>query len=149
MSSTGSRGFGGAATTRFWATGRGTFSSGGAGQDWLEGRAGDDSLQGGDGHDRLLGGEGADLLEGGSGNDRLEGGTGDDTILGGDGNDLLFGGDGADLIDGGTGYDMALYADATEALVLDLDAQGANAGAAAGDLLGGNRRSGVPASPTG
>ncbi len=106
-----------------------------AGHDYLAGRGGSDTLSGDDGSDMLLGGEGNDLLLGGRDNDWLEGGAGEDSLMGEEGNDTLFGGPGNDTLDGGAGQDMVSYLGAAEALVIDLGAQGSNAGPAAGDLL--------------
>jgi Ca2+-binding RTX toxin-like protein len=94
---------------------------GGAGADSLSGDAGDDVLLGGDGADSLSGGEGRDLLVGGAGADTVDGGAGDDIVLG----DM----DGADdSLHGGVGQDTLDYADATDALRIDL-VQGTASGA--------------------
>lgn len=77
----------------------------------LFGLAGDDTLDGGDGADKLYGGAGQDLLIGGAGNDILDGGDGDDVLRGGAGHDVL---------NGGAGFDTISYADAGEAIAIDL-----------------------------
>jgi Ca2+-binding RTX toxin-like protein len=70
-----------------------------------------------------------DLLDGGDGNDTLYGGAGHDTLIGGNGNDqvfaeagddLLVAGLGNDLYDGGAGFDTISFANATNAVNVDL-----------------------------
>jgi Ca2+-binding RTX toxin-like protein len=59
----------------------------------------------------ITGNSAANTLNGGNGNDMLIGSTGNDTLIGGVGNDVIFGGDGTDT---------ASYANATEAVMVDL-----------------------------
>lgn len=93
---------------------------GGLGNDVLQGGADRDTLLGGDGQDSLSGDEGNDVLSGDDGNDTLSGGVGADTLLAGAGDDTLMGGAGADSLDGGAGRDLASYANADEAVVVDM-----------------------------
>lgn len=79
------------------------------------------------------GSAGNDGLEGRLGADTLYGGSGNDTIFGGDGDDLLLGGLGSDRLEGGLGRDVASYAEATAAVVVDLVVTSANRGEAQGD----------------
>jgi len=66
----------------------------------------------------------ADTLTAGRFDDALTGGAGDDTLEGGAGNDVL---------DGGDGLDLASYAGASTAVVVNLASPGSNTGDAAGD----------------
>ncbi|MEM6564206.1 MAG: calcium-binding protein [Pseudomonadota bacterium] len=75
------------------------------------------------------------LLVGNGGDDTLLGLGGNDGLVGGAGNDDLFGGAGADVMNGGGGQDMAHYSGANSRVVVDLQANGANTGDAAGDIL--------------
>ncbi|MRR50604.1 MAG: DUF4347 domain-containing protein, partial [Rhodocyclaceae bacterium] len=94
--------------------------------DTLIGDEFDNILLGGEGDDRLVGNEGADILIGEEGRDRLEGGDGDD---------LLDGGDKGDTLVGGGGLDTASYADARNAVTVNLKT-GVNTGdEAEGDIL--------------
>ena len=88
-------------------------------------------VYGGAGDDTISGGAGNDFLVGGSGADTINGGAGDDIILF-DAQDLERGG-----INGGAGYDLAIYADDSVAVNLDLgDYQiEAAAGGAGNDVL--------------
>jgi Ca2+-binding RTX toxin-like protein len=128
---------------------------GGAGNDKLIANSGNDTINAGDGNDSAFGGSGSDTLNGGSGNDWLYGQGENDTLNGGDGNDNFFGGtgrnisnggngndrffmdqDSSDRIDGGAGDDRVVYRQvATAAVIIDLEDQSLNAGAAAGDVL--------------
>jgi Ca2+-binding RTX toxin-like protein len=122
--------------------------NGGSDQDRLYGGSGNDLLQGLGGSDFLLGGTGNDTLEGGEGDDflyaatvnntdfdgvadapgssnRMLGGSGNDLVVGDEGNDLLAGGPGDDTLMGQAGLDTADYEDATEAVVVNLNHQGA------------------------
>ena len=67
---------------------------------------------------------GGDTLIGGAGGDTLRGQAGDDVISGQGGNDYLEGGDGNDTIDGGGGFNIAAYASASAAVVVNLGLQG-------------------------
>ena len=72
---------------------------------------------------------------GGGGNDIFTTAGGDDTLDGGDGNDILAGGAGSDNIDGGDGSDTASYASSGAGVSVDLLADTAAGGDAAGDTL--------------
>ncbi|MFO1329537.1 MAG: calcium-binding protein [Rubrivivax sp.] len=80
----------------------------------------DDSLTGNDGPNSLTGYGGNDTLVGGGGNDNLQGNDGNDSINAGPGVDFIVGGPGLDTIDGGTENDVALFEDATQAVVVNL-----------------------------
>lgn len=125
------------------------------GDDYIFGDAGDDYLVGGNGNDKLDGGSDNDRLDGEAGDDTLLGGNGNDTLFGGDGNDLLSGdsgndvlnggrgddvlraGAGADRIDGGDGIDTVDFANASQAVTVDLrtPSGAANRGDALGDTF--------------
>jgi Ca2+-binding RTX toxin-like protein len=100
--------------------------TGSDGADLLHGMRGADTLRGNAGRDTLVGLQGADALWGG---------VGADTLQGGPGNDLLDGGTGADRLVGGTGNDIAVYLDATRAVIVDLGLGSGTAGEASGDVL--------------
>lgn len=61
-------------------------------------------------------------VAGTEGLDWLTGGSGNDTLRAASGSDMLRGGPGDDLLDGGPALDVALYHDATSAIVADLGA---------------------------
>lgn len=86
-------------------------------------------------NDSLLGGAAADWIDGDAGGDMLSGRGGNDTLRGGLGGDLLDGGPGADALYGGAGWDIASYASAMAAAVVDLSYPTLNAGAALGDSM--------------
>lgn len=83
-----------------------------------------EGVEGTDFGDVLLGSTAADRLIGGGGADRLVGRSGDDTLEGGEGSDVLI---------GGSGFDFASFANATEAVRLDLSGGLSARGEAAGD----------------
>ena len=83
--------------------------------------------------DQLLGDAGANTLAGGDGNDAISGGAGNDVLIGDAGDDSLSGGLGADRLEGGAGIDYAIYADAHQAVGVDLGAGKGFAGEADGD----------------
>lgn len=85
--------------------------------------------------DRLVGTSRDDDLHGRAGADTLIGRGGDDRLYGGADADVLLGGCGADALDGGSGVDTALFAEAREAVVIDLADPARNAGEAAGDAF--------------
>jgi Ca2+-binding RTX toxin-like protein len=88
-----------------------------------------ENLNGGTGNDTLVGNALTNILTGGGGNDVLTGNDGDDVLKGGLGNDTL---------NGGVGIDTADLSDASNDLVVILDAQGnttVDAGAAGIDTL--------------
>ena len=94
-------------------------------------------------HDDILIGDAEDnVLVAGLGNDILRGLDGDDTLLGEDGRDVLHGGNDDDLLDGGRhadvligldGTDTVSYADARNAVTVDLLANTASGDEAEGD----------------
>lgn len=86
------------------------------------------------GADTLVGSHGADSLSGGDGNDFVIGGAGTDTLNGGAGDDILIGGAGADSLNGGDGLDLISYADAAQAVTINLTT-GVLTGDAAGDTF--------------
>ena len=95
--------------------------------DTLIGDDTDNILLGGEGDDTLLGYGGADILLGEEGRDTLNGGAGDDLLDGGDKGDTLIGGGGL--------LDTASYADARNAVTVNLKT-GVNTGdEAEGDIL--------------
>ncbi len=92
--------------------------------------------------DNLTGDVNANQLDGGDGNDTLNGGAGNDVLIGGVGNDLFIaGGDRAgginiiDVYNGGDDFDTVSYANATEAVVINLQT-GVHQGAATSDTFG-------------
>lgn len=103
--------------------------------DSLRGTGGDNWLYGEGGSDVAFGRGGNDVLLGGAGDDTLYGNEGNDALYGGDGLDRLLGGSGADYLNGEDGFDFAHYDDAASGVTVDLLANAANGGAAAGDLL--------------
>ena len=76
-----------------------------------------------------------DTVYGGAGDDIIDGGDGNDALYGEAGNDTLTGGAGADIIDGGTGTDTASYAGSSAGVQVNLQANTATGGDAAGDVL--------------
>ncbi|SLN57392.1 Hemolysin, chromosomal [Roseovarius litorisediminis] len=127
----------------------GQISSGGAGNDLIEGTSGIDMLNGYAGDDTVLGSEGDDHIYGDVGNDVLDGDAGDDNLHGGDGNDTLIGGDGADTLyghndddslSGGTGDD-SLVGSAGNDLLLGGDGDDALHGDLGDDTLHGGQGS--------
>src|SRR5262245_39774437 len=124
---------------------------GGTGDDRLAGRGGDDFLDGGDGSDtagyalatqavlvdlQAETASGIDIgndtlvsienVEGGLGDDIIRGDAGANRLLGGTGDDRLAGRGGDDFLDGGDGSDTAGYALATQAVLVDLQAETAS-----------------------
>ena len=57
---------------------------------------------------------------GGSGNDSISGNAANNILTGNTGDDIFFGSAGDDTLNGGAGVDTASYADATQAITLDL-----------------------------
>jgi Ca2+-binding RTX toxin-like protein len=116
----------------------------GAGDDVVYAGEGNDTVHAGSGNDRIFGEAGNDLLYGEAGDDIIEGGDGDDTLLDGDGKDKVFGGTGNDhfvvaldqdddTYDGGSEVDTLNISEATQAVVVDLEA-----GEASGEEIGTN-----------
>ncbi|MCV4274968.1 hypothetical protein OH710_20190, partial [Pseudomonas capsici] len=91
---------------------------------------------GGVGNDLLNGTDSSDSLNGVSGNDRLYGGSGDDVLVGGEGDDYLVGGDGADtyIFNLGDGRDTIFNSD-TDAENSKVDTIVFGAGISVGDVL--------------
>ncbi|MGQ0676948.1 MAG: calcium-binding protein, partial [Rhodospirillales bacterium] len=85
--------------------------------------------------DTAFGLAGNDTLNGDTGNDTLDGGADNDTLGGDAGNDLLIGGTGADSLDGGADSDTASYAGSAAGVTVNLLADTASGGDAAGDTL--------------
>ena len=82
---------------------------------------------------RLTGSRFADTLAGSDTENWVIGGAGNDTISGRGSNDTLEGGAGADSLDGGDQFDIAFYGNSTAGVVIDLAANTATGGEAAGD----------------
>ncbi len=76
-------------------------------------------------------------LTGTSAAQSLFGSAHNDTLFGHDGNDTLDGGAGADRLNGGLGFDQLRYATSQAAVQVDLSANSAAGGDAAGDTLAG------------
>lgn len=117
---------------------------GGAGDDTLDGGGGSDTIsfasatsgvraylgegrafsaQGEDiftGAESMIGSEFDDILIGNGSENRLNGGSGKDHLRGRGDMDFLWGGLGSDLLDGDAGGDWVVYADAPEAVAVDL-----------------------------
>jgi Ca2+-binding RTX toxin-like protein len=77
----------------------------------------------------------ADWINGDDGNDSISGLAGNDSILGGDGNDTIEGGIGSDTLNGGTGTDTLSYANSSALVTVDIGANTASGGDAAGDVI--------------
>ncbi len=102
---------------------------GGDGNDVVRGGSGDDIAYGGNDDDVVIGNSGNDYVDGGAGNDKLEGNSGNDIIADGSGNDKSSGGSGDDVFiaglgddyyNGGSGFDTISYANADEAINVDM-----------------------------
>jgi Ca2+-binding RTX toxin-like protein len=85
----------------------------------------------------IKGGASLELLYGGNLSDTLDGGVGNDTLFGLGGNDLLLSSAGADSLSGGSGNDTIQYDTNTVAISIDMQAQTASGGNAAGDRFNG------------
>ncbi|MEM9618755.1 MAG: calcium-binding protein, partial [Pseudomonadota bacterium] len=114
------------------------------GNDALSAGDGNDSILGGDGNDTLIGDDGADTLNGMADADFIFGNEGADFLFGGDGADALFGengsdnlngGAGADILNGGGGLDRVSYSNSAAAVIVNLLANSASGGDAAGDTF--------------
>jgi Ca2+-binding RTX toxin-like protein len=88
-----------------------------------------------EGADKLAGTAKDDNLWGRGGNDVLKGLAGIDHLDGGLGNDILTGGVGGDTLTGGDGYDFVDYFYSASAVSVNLTANTATGGEAAGDKL--------------
>ncbi|AJE44725.1 calcium-binding protein [Celeribacter indicus] len=80
-------------------------------------------------------GAGRQITEGGAGHDRLQGTASADFLYGHGGDDIFISTRGNDHMDGGEGLDTVDYSLATTAVVINLENQALNAGAAAGHRL--------------
>jgi Ca2+-binding RTX toxin-like protein len=85
------------------------------------------------GDDTLAGTMASNSIGGLAGNDRIYGLGGNDSLYGNEGDDILEGGIGRDYLSGGLGIDRASYANAADAVVVNLTSPAENAGEAAGD----------------
>ncbi|MGD9814745.1 MAG: M10 family metallopeptidase C-terminal domain-containing protein [Hyphomonadaceae bacterium] len=85
--------------------------------------------------ENAIGGAGNDTITGNTANNQLTGNGGVDNLIGGEGNDTLIGGAGGDTLNGGAGRDRASYAASGAAVTVNLHAQTAAGGDAAGDTL--------------
>ena len=92
-------------------------------------------IAGGQADDSFSGTANADWINGDDGNDSISGGAGNDSILGGAGNDTIEGGAGADSLNGNSGMDTLSYANSSAAVTVDLGANTASGGDAAGDII--------------
>ena len=101
----------------------------------IAGGQGADTISGNNNANWINGDDGADSISGLNGNDSLLGGAGDDTILGGNGNDTIEGGAGADSLSGGSNDDTLSYANSSAAVTVDIMADTAFGGDAAGDTI--------------
>jgi len=102
------------------------------------------TLMGGSGDDVLAGDPITGSLAGGAGDDTItglwgsiDGQAGDDWLRGSPSDDVLRGGLGDDTIDGGAGFDLVRYADAKQALTVDLRVTGPQATGEGVDVLTG------------
>ncbi|MFZ4756535.1 MAG: beta strand repeat-containing protein [Burkholderiaceae bacterium] len=134
--------------------------SGCAGNDTMIGAAGADTLVGGAGVDTVdysasilavtislatgtgSGGDAAgdslseiENIVATDGNDLLTGSTADNALYGGLGTDTIEGGAGADTLDGGTGANTLSYAASSAGVTVDIAANTASGGDAAGDVI--------------
>ncbi len=82
---------------------------------------------------RLTGSRFGDTLGGNDAENWIIGGAGNDSIGGGGSNDTLEGGEGADTLNGGSQFDTAFYGNSNAGVVIDLTANTATGGEAAGD----------------
>lgn len=98
-------------------------------------------LQATSGADTLYGFEAFDdTINASGGNDTVYGLTGDDTLNGAGGNDTLVGGGGADTLNGGGGFDWVSYDSSVNGVTVNLGANTASGGDAAGDSFSGIER---------
>ncbi|MGE4012305.1 MAG: beta strand repeat-containing protein, partial [Alphaproteobacteria bacterium] len=90
------------------------------------------------GNDILIGSSVGNRLEGNGGNDSLSGEGGNDTLIGGTGNDTIEGGTGGDtLMGGGDGGDWLSYNSSASGVTVNIGANSASGGDAAGDVISG------------
>ncbi len=97
----------------------------------------DGNITGTDASEVIVGTDGIDIIDGGGGADEIYGLAGNDVLDGGDGDDTIAGGPGADQLSGGAGTDTLSYAGDSTGVVVDLDANTASGGDAAGDVISG------------
>jgi VCBS repeat-containing protein len=91
------------------------------GTQFIYGHGGDDSILGGVGTSYIEGGEGNDLLYASGLGLLQEDLSTPDTLIGGNGNDTIVGGNGINHLDGGDGFDSVSFADANEAMAINLN----------------------------
>jgi len=103
----------------------------------IAGGQGADTISGTSNADWINGDDGSDSISGLGGDDSLLGGAGGDTILGGGGDDTIEGGAGADSLNGGASNDTLSYANSSAAVTVDIQANTASGGDAAGDTISG------------
>ncbi|RMA42342.1 peptidoglycan DD-metalloendopeptidase family protein [Rhodophyticola porphyridii] len=92
-----------------------------------------DEIIGDGGDNRFYTLSGADIVSGGDGVDRIKSGDGDDQLFGDGDGDWFDGGPGGDSFDGGAGLDMVSYQGSASGVTVDLLANTASGGDAAGD----------------
>jgi Ca2+-binding RTX toxin-like protein len=97
-------------------------TSGGDGNNVINGGPGMDYIFAGGGNDKAYGGSGVEYIDGGAGQDTVFAGDGNSVARGGDGNDIVVGGSPNDATPGGAGRSL-LYGDAGDDF---LYAEGAN-----------------------
>jgi len=126
-----------AANTSYTLTGGTITVNGTAFSNLIAGGQGADTISGTANADWINGDDGADSISGLGGDDSLLGGAGGDTILGGGGDDTIEGGAGADSLNGGASNDTLSYANSSAAVTVDIQANNASGGDAAGDTISG------------
>ena len=100
-------------------------TSGGGGDDTLNGTSGNDTITGGEGADSIEAGAGDDIIHGddafgsADGGDTIDAGDGADTVYGADGDDVIYGGAGADSVHGGAGNDWIDGGDGSDTIYGD------------------------------
>jgi Ca2+-binding RTX toxin-like protein len=123
------------ANTSYTLTGGTITLNGTAFTNLIAGGQGADTISGTANADWINGDDGADSISGLVGDDSLLGGAEDDTILGGGGNDTIEGGAGADSLNGNANNDTLSYANSSAAVTVDIQANTASGGDAAGDTI--------------
>lgn len=107
--------------------------------DVLVGNTSSNILYGAGGDDVIYGGGGNNALYGGVGDDIIYAGTGNDALYGGDDNDIFFSNTGNNSYFGGTGFNTVNYSPSTAGINVNLSANTASGGHAAGDSFSGIR----------
>ena len=145
---------------KLWGDSRNNTLTGGDGNDSLVGGAGGDALNGGAGVDEVsyelssasvridleqhkaTGGDATgdtisnvEVISGSAFDDVLTGSDGVNGLSGGAGNDKISGKDGADTLNGGDGIDTIFYSGSNAGVTVDLGANTASGGDAAGDVI--------------